>query len=59
MGVVVVFPALRLRGDYLAIITLGFAEDHPRCPGWRSDSTVQFKLLLVVQLVLGIPAWVT
>ena len=26
MGVVIGIPALRLRGDYLAIITLGFAE---------------------------------
>ena len=29
-GIIIGIPALRLKGDYLAIITLAFAEDHPR-----------------------------
>ena len=32
-GVIIGIPALRLRGDYLAIITLGFGEIIPRSPG--------------------------
>src|SRR6266702_2693368 len=34
-GAVLGFPTLRLRGDYLAIVTLGFGEiDQPSLPAW-------------------------
>ena len=43
MGVVIGIPALRLRGDYLAIITLGFAEII-RVVLVNIDSALGFKL---------------
>ena len=56
MGVVIGIPALRLRGDYLAIITLGFAEII-RVVLVNIDSALGFKLTGGASGLTGIPAY--
>ena len=56
MGVVIGIPALRLRGDYLAIITLGFAEII-RVVLVNLDSALGFKLTGGASGLTGIPAY--
>lgn len=55
-GVVIGIPALRLKGDYLAIITLGFAEII-RVVLVNIDSTLGFKLTGGASGLTGIPAY--
>ena len=38
-GVLLGFPVLRLRGDYLAIVTLALRRDHPRLPAQLDELT--------------------
>ena len=56
MGVIIGIPALRLRGDYLAIITLGFAEII-RVVLVNIDSALGFKLTGGASGLTGIPAY--
>ena len=56
MGMVIGIPALRLRGDYLAIITLGFAEII-RVVLVNIDSALGFKLTGGASGLTGIPAY--
>lgn len=56
MGVAIGIPALRLRGDYLAIITLGFAEII-RVVLVNIDSALGFKLTGGASGLTGIPAY--
>jgi branched-chain amino acid transport system permease protein len=55
-GVVVGIPALRLKGDYLAIITLGFAEII-RVVMLNIDSVLGFELTGGAKGLTGIPAY--
>ena len=55
-GVIIGIPALRLKGDYLAIITLGFAEII-RVVLINIDATLGFKLTGGASGLTGIPAY--
>ncbi len=55
-GVVIGIPALRLKGDYLAIITLGFAEII-RVVMLNIDSVLGFELTGGAKGLTGIPAY--